>query len=419
MSRSRHHLFLALTRAGWGETALGLRVAQQLQQAGDEPVFLVHETAAPLFVGGSIRYETYPMSIGPLLEFLIEDHVSTLRPDSIILSDFQMTVDNMRLLSLDARMLTRFGIPLVAMDTWCFAESGPAIDIFVGKTKPNSSWIEELPYRLAPVPFIRPKGVAGACSLLPEPIKLTRRVREHIRDGLGLSGTNKAVLLCTANWQQAAYNDDNGQRIADAVPQLIGQYLQSLGSSVHLIHVGPSALPVRNVLGDRYHWMPSLSAERFSLILGAVDLLLSLNVSASTMATAIVSGLPLLVVQNSCAALDRDSVLGWLPRPPSPRLLEWIANVVPLYPFSMWPLGFYHYLAPVLRNNDYCTAFETVELLDEDALLAACDRLLFDRDGAAAALSQRQADYVRTVAALPSAAQCVHSYLEGLPCDPP
>lgn len=414
--KARRHLFLALTRAGWGETALGIRVAQQLQHTGEEPFFLVHEAAGMLFRNGTIPFEEYSDKVGPFFEFLLDEQVTLQKPASIILCDFLTTVDNLRLMGLSPDILSRYGIPIIAMDTWNFEESGTGVDIFIGKTKPVSNWIAELPFRLAPVPFVRPQA-KGACSFLPAPVRLPQRIREHVRAGFGLSAHDRAVLICTANWQQTLYNDDNGQRMAGAVPPLLGRYLAEFGPSVHVIHIGPTAFAFEGSLGERYHWMPSQTSERFQHVLGSVDLYLSLNVSATTMSTAIASGIPVVVVQNSCAAQNVDEACAWATFPLSDRVRTWLEQTTPLYPFSMFPLGFFRFLAPVLVDNPYCQAFHTVELLDEEGCKSTCNALLFDR-GAREALLQAQAQYTALVHKLPTAANLVQSYLERGACSP-
>ncbi len=89
----------------------------------------------------------------------------------------------------------------------------------------------------------------------------------------------------------------------------------------------------------------------------------------------------------------------WLTGPILPAPL---AALLPLRPFRVWPLGLHDFLAPVLRDNPYLGAIDLVELLDEEAFVDTCRRLLFD-PAARAAAAARRAAYVATVTQLPSA----------------
>jgi hypothetical protein len=93
----------------------------------------------------------------------------------------------------------------------------------------------------------------------------------------------------------------------ELVPQLLYSYLTQVDSSVKLIHVGPAALQLAAADG-RYLWMPSLSPDNFDRLLGSVDLFLSANISATTIGRAIASGVPVLVVENSCTATTTAEV---------------------------------------------------------------------------------------------------------------
>ena len=114
------------------------------------------------------------------------------------------------------------------------------------------------------------------------------------------------MLMCTAGWQHNIINPD-GRRLMELVPQLLYSYLTQVDSSVKLIHVGPAALQLAAADG-RYLWMPSLSPDNFDRLLGSVDLFLSANISATTIGRAIASGVPVLVVENSCTATTTAEV---------------------------------------------------------------------------------------------------------------
>jgi hypothetical protein len=224
-----------------------------------------------------------------------------------------------------------------------------------------------------------------------------------------LADADRAVLLCTAGWQHEI-EDPDGQRLATEVPRLLWTYLAQVSPAVRLIHVGPAPLSLE-AAGKRYLWMPSMTPDNFERLLGSVDLLLSANISATTIGRALTSGVPVLVVQNSClaqTAAEAEAAIGGCV---SPSVRTWLERAAPLYRFSLWPQGCWQFLRPLLRDNPYCTALDVVELTDEPRFMETCRRLLFDAQGRDEALA-RQTEYVELIKRLPSAAQLIDSLLQ-------
>jgi hypothetical protein len=391
---------------------MGIRVARQLHEAGDEASFVIHASSLPLLKDAPFRYVPVYDHLGPLIKLLVESQIAEEKPSSIILADYFTATVLFLGLGVDPRFLLRSGIPLIAIDTWNHDESGFVIDGYGDRTKEIADWTDDLPFRLLPSPIVRPDPRPGVCSIMPEPVRVARRVRNHVRSNIGLTPSDRAVMFCTAQWQYAANNDGEATRVAENVPELLAYYLSRLGNAVHLVHVGPAAYPLSGLLGDRYHWLPALSPDQFDLVLGSMDLILSANISATTNAKAIASAVPVLVVENACAAETVDDAAAWLGRPPSQFVADWIGRTLPLYPFRLWPLGFHDFLQPILHDNSYCAATEIVELLDEDRVVAVCDGLL-NSSAVREDLLQRQGEYVRETARLPAPREIINSFLAG------
>jgi len=401
----RKHLFLALSRKGWGETTLGLEVARQLRAAGDEVVFLAHSGGLGALAGAGFEVEEVPDYAIPLLGPLLENYLASRRLASLTLCDFLTTNYTMTRAGLKAEALLEYDLPLLAIDTWDYDVTGPTVDVYGSEQWDIGSWIERVGYRLVPVPLGRchcHRGYRSLPDVQPQP----SRVRRHIRSNLGLTESDHAVLVCTANWQHDNAGR-NGLIAASSVPTLLWEYLKQVGPSVKLIHVGPARLPI--VECDRYLWMPSMTPANFTRLLGSVDLYLTFNLAATTTAAALVLGLPVLAVQNSLYADDTLAVraaFGGL----SELLQSWLRATGPLHPFSVWPLGFRKFLSPLLQKTSYSSALSMAELLDEDAVTTTMRLLLLDAPARDAAV-ERQLSYVASVHRLPTAADLIDRYL--------
>jgi hypothetical protein len=401
------HLLIALSRKGWGETSLGAEVARQLRDAGGDVTFMAHSSGLPALAGSGFEVQEVLDHMVPLFDLLLETRLTEGHFDSIILSDYLTTDYTLRLYGVEPERLLRHDVPIIALDTWEYPVTGATIDIFGLGAWRTGTWIEKVKHRLVPSPMGHLNAQGAYCGL-PQRAALPTSVRRHIRQNLGLSDAQRAVLFCTAGWQHHV-KDPQGQRIAEALPELLWAYLSQVDSAVHLIHVGPEPISVP-LAGERYLWMPSLAPESFERLLGSVDLMVSANISASTIGRAIASGLPTIVTQNSFHAETVDEVESAVRGPMSRTLREWLEAVVPLHPFSLWPLGHWQFLKPLLCDNPYRQAIDVVELLHETVFVETCRRLLYD-SASRAAMAHRQNTYADQVRKLPTAAQLIESYL--------
>jgi hypothetical protein len=119
---------------------------------------------------------------------------------------------------------------------------------------------------------------------------------------------------------------------------------------------------------------------------------------------------PVIVLKNSQMLKKPKDVERVASANLSHAVMELLQEALPIYPFSLWPLGYYDFLRPLLADNSYCQTFEAIEIVDEQAFITTCDKLLNDRP-AREAMLQRQMHYVKQVGELPSAAEVIDGFL--------
>jgi Family of unknown function (DUF6365) len=396
------HLFISLARSGWGEATLGLAVAHEMRNAGDEVLFLVSDHIAPLVTAAQIPWELIQESLGPLVGLFIESLLIKERVTSIVLTDNLVCGEAFQRMGIGLDILGNFGIPVLAIDTWNHLETGTSVDLVDGSKWSIPAWSSAITHSIVPVPFNRPTA-KNACSFLPALRKLPRRVREHVRKDLGLSQEDRLMVMCSSEWQSNP-RIVAGQRLGTAVPLLLCRYFDILGSRFHLLHFAPIPSDGFSDLNDRYHWIPSsppLIREQFQAIVGSADAVISLNYSATTNNIAFALGIPVLLVKNSCEAKTFDDVAEWLGCSPGTAVKHWINNgALPFARFRMWPLGFYEFLEPAFRDNQLLDACVEIELLNEDAFISGYNQIVFD-DAWKEAFQDRSTSYVSRVTSLP------------------
>ncbi|QUL37959.1 DUF6365 family protein [Erythrobacter sp. JK5] len=369
-------LFLCLTPKGLGETRHAVELASQLRAAGHTTHFLAHECATKVLQDAAQPATIIPDHVLPMMQFFLSGSVRNFRPDAIVLGDwFTTTLALERSGQEFAAVFGGFDVPIYAIDTWCSARAGHVIDLYGTTRRPFPDWRPDFAGRLEPVPMGTGSSDAVPFSVVPEPLKLARKVRRHIRRDLN-ADDRRIVLVCTAGWQHAHYEDESARRLQQALPRLIGLQLRAFGSDVALVHVGPEKLDFG--LGRQQVWLPTMRPERFESLVASVDLLLTANVSASTNVRAIADGVPILVIGGSIRAATRDDMPPEFLHDADEGQREWLDASLPAFPFHLWPLGYRRFVDPVLADNPYTSALRFADYLDLAGMREQLGALLLD-----------------------------------------
>jgi hypothetical protein len=388
---------VAVNESAFGEVVFGLRIGAELRARGDRVTFLAPGAHADLLRG----VEHAPLaSDDPRPDRRVLDLVRRLRPDSVVLFDAASVLITLEQRRISPRFLRRLDCPVIAHDCWNLPRTGLRIDMGPGFW-PIPRAALGFDRRLLPVPTCAPDRRAGAYDALPRPPSISRH---KARAALGIGARERIVLMATAWFQEPALHAfEPIARWARALPELLAGHLAHLPKSTRIVHVGPRAWrPLGRRLGERYQRRAQCSPEDLSRLLRAADVLLSFNLTSSTVASAIAARLP--VIMGTCSSL--------LPTQHAPRVARWLRKHAPLHPFHIWPGGFHRFLTPLLRRNPYRDVIEIVEVLDEPAFAEALDRVLGDPP-AANEIRARQERYELRVRRLPAAADVVDEWLDG------
>ena len=394
---------LALSQQGFGEAILGLRLASSLQSAGDSVFFLAHDSNALLF--SDVPHLTVGSHVSKLLPLYLANCIAKVQASSIILSDYLNATIFFDQHGLTPEMLLSFGIPIFAIDTWDSTRQ-ENIDVFMGSTQTVSRWSIDV-NSICPAPFLKPQATSTVYHSIPEKLLLSRSQRQRQRAALGIGENARIIFFCTAEWQHAHYESEAANRLAVSLPALVANYISRLGKEVHFIHVGPKKFDLGQAMDGHYHWSPPLAPHNFNNLVSSVDLVLSANISATTIARAMAHAIPVMVLRNSISARTREQVEAAMPQAPSSQLRDWLDASLPLFPFALWPLGYYRFLAPLLSNNPYLNA---LKFLNEQQVEAGLSALLFD-NAAREEHAHFQAAYLSQVRSLPSGAELINSHI--------
>jgi hypothetical protein len=184
---------------------------------------------------------------------------------------------------------------------------------------------------------------------------------------------------------------------------MLERLLVALLDHADVLAVGP-----RLVFHDRepagFHSLGPVPPDRFARLAQAVDLHVSNNiVSVSTHRLAL-RGVPSVVLGNSLH--KRAGRLDWQ-APGAPEPTDFARKVLDgvdyLYPCSMFPVGWFHFLRSLLEGNPFAGMVARVETFDERGMLETALSLL-DDGPRRRALALARESYLRALRKLPDVA---------------
>lgn len=388
-------LILTVVPAAFGEVLVGLDIAHQLHARGERVVFLAPRQHEILLRGAPFRWGRIDLGMDRI-DGVVQAVLREQGCDTLLIVDITSTFLHLNVFQPQARFPAGLDARLVGLDLWSLAETELIWDLGAERWRIPAQALQIA--RLVPAPLARP-SVHGAYRALPKTTAEQRQaVRALRRAELGLNEATRLVITTGARWQQPeSQRQATHVRLSRSLPEILLHVIAKLGPQVRHIHVGPwplaEAPPSTRLL-------PQVPPAEFHALLSAADLLLCVNAAATSLVAATAAGLPSVLLVNSYAG-EPDKVASRLPGA-DPFLRGWLDRLGTLHRFRVCPLGLYELLAPVLHDNPYATTFSIVEMLEIEAVVAACSQLLFDA-AAAQAMRERQASYWASLASLPSA----------------
>ncbi len=367
----KRHLFVAVMRTAFGEVLQARRLADALVADGDHVSFVAPAEVQAALAGGPFRRGVIESLGAPLLDELLPQLAASERCDSVCLVDLAAVVLVFGQLGLPLASLREIPARVVALDLWSLAETDRVFDFgAIRQVIPEDALA--IP-QLVPVPFARPEA-RGGYNAWPSNRALAPADRAEVRRRHGLAADERVLVLATAAWQAPERALDDAMRAsAQAVPPILLARAARAGATV--VHVGPAAWQTP---GPRYRHLPQLPPSEFQAVVAAADALVTANLSATTIATALAAEVPVIAVTCDGPTIP---------------------------PFRVWPLGMTHLLGQLLADNPLLSCVRVVDLFDEDAFVAA----LPPDPGWPAQL----AEYRARVAALPGPAARYRALLAG------
>ncbi|HNN93399.1 MAG TPA: DUF6365 family protein [Pseudomonadota bacterium] len=389
-------LFLALAPATWGEARAGLALAQQRHARTGDVLFVAPSSLSALFYNAQVPYRLFP--VGASLPRVLADVHARFQPRQLILVDAMATLLNSQACGCTWSQLIGRAARVAALDLWDLDAAGDSWDLG-SVLVPVPQEARALP-RVCPAPLGAPDRATSYAALPEAPPVSTSAA--PTRSDLGLAAETRVVLFATSTWQDPdLFPPAPGTRaIAFGLRSRVAAWLKAWPNVV-LLHAAPAPWgDLAASLGPRYRFVGQLPPARMQRLLAIADVLLSANAASTLLADALVQRLPVLLLQSTAAGCSIEQVAASVSWPLVPQMRDWIATVLPLRPFCVWPVGLSAFLRGVVHGNPLYRGLATVELTDDERVRDTLAELLFG-NRLRAQLTQSMAELESRYRALP------------------
>lgn len=416
--RNDKFLLIAIHNRSSGRTAIAIRVAKAMTQYKMQVMLLIHNSYLPLLSGTDIPYESVSNHIYGYGKIIIDHCVQKFKPQTIIYFDYFNTTNFLNQIGTkDSRFLLSYNCEKVTLDTWDYDRTGHFIDLpdgtidvlAKGDSNQKISEFKSIKHRITPVPIACLDSRAGKFNCLPEPVAASKAINSY--QNLRTTKDRKLILFCTSVWQHQSSTAGSIGRMANILPRLLAHYIRKIGPSAKLVHVGPYPYPLQEIMGSQYQWLGSLSGPEFGMLVSNIDLLFTPNISATTISMAFQHNIPVLACINSVELTSLETLNRFLGKIDQDKSCHEMIDYLPLYPFYLWPLGYFNFLTRVLSDNPYYDALQPVEFFKEEETIERMESLLFNRVIRGDCLD-RQENYINKVKRLPDAIDVISTMIE-------
>lgn len=377
-------LFIVTSFWAFGELAIALEFAERMEGTGFKPLFLIPPTHRAQVAATGLDYQVMIPGAGKINRIQLADIQHVHQPALVVLADFLNYDFCERHYGLRRADLAVFGCPIGTFDDFSWGRPGAWLDTYGFRAKIESEIrLDGLSFRLRPCPLNNPVAEIAEpqvypYSMLDNVSDVPDGERAAVRSELGLAEDRPVVLVTGANWQRMHEAYPRVTAFVNACHAMLERLLSALLEHAEVLAVGPQL-----VFGDRaptgFHPLGPVSPERFRRLIQAVDLHISNNIVSVSMHRLALRGIPSVVMINSLH--KRSGRLRW-EMDQFPALTDFAQGVIDdldyLYPYRMFPVGWYQFLDSLLAGNPFSEVITQVETFDTEGALAAILPLLAD-----------------------------------------
>lgn len=360
--------FIVTSYWAYGELTIALEFARRLSLGKYKPLFLIPPSHEEILKQDRIDYLTLVPKSRKLNLILLHEIKNRYDPAAVVLADFFNYHFCERHYGLTVNDLEIFRGKLGTFDIYEFQTTGGRVDTY-GFLAANMRGLtlEAYDFLLQPCPvnhFKKKNNKEFRYSLLETVSERTEEKKQATRNRLGIGKDEKIILTTSAIWQKRYRLYEEIVPFIEACHRTMETVFEGLPGNVRVISVGSQVL-FTDRRKDNFTHYDKLLPDRFRSIVEAADLYISNNYISTSMVKIVLSGVPTLLVQNSI--LKRKGTVTWF-KYKNRKLPGILENCPVVYPFRMFPPGWYRFLKHIVTGNPFYSLMEHSELFTPAAM---------------------------------------------------
>lgn len=402
-------LFIVTSFWAYGEVSIACEFAARVKTANFEPFFLIPTSHEKIMKRYGFRYTTLFPRVGKVNRIIMRDLEERYHPSLVILADFlnYNFCENHYGLTYDD--LAVFSGCLGTFDDFDWVLTGKKMDTYGFKAqKFGEIDIRKYGFGLCPCPIVDPRRQQEntyCYPLLAKLLSYERKKTEIWKRKLGLPAQKPLVLFTSATWQEIYKQYPEVVSFVEAANEVFVYCLEELARNYLVVYIGPEGYFTTRKSEYLIH-LQQLPPEVFEEYLLATDVFLSRNITSTTLAKVVLSGIPAVNMKNS--VFFKREAFDWqcLPFKPVDLVAEKLSQLDLCYPYRMFPVGWYNFLSPVVKENPYLKTMKQVEQFDVAGLLNTVHDLIENED-TLHSLAEHRGRYLKMLDELPPVGEII------------
>ncbi|MCI9410666.1 MAG: hypothetical protein HFG36_01200 [Eubacterium sp.] len=377
-------LFIVTSYWAYGELAIACEFAKRVEKVGGQVHFLVPPTHQKTMKSWGFGFTTLLVKSRVLNVILLKDIESRLRPKVVILADFLNYNFCEAHYGLTYKDLEIFSGKIGTFDDFDWVKTKDCMDTYGFKAKRFAEIdIRKYGFGLCPCPIVNPIDAERENTFF---YRLTDRKlpycigkTDEYKRKLDIPTGRKVILYTNAVWQDNYKNYNDVQQFVEVNQAIFWHLMERLAKKYTIICIGKESYYKKKT--ENIIFIDSVPPDVFDQYILATDLFLSRNVVSTSLARAVLSGVPSVCIQNSIR-FKRD-VKGENSIAISYEndfVNEQLNKLQRSYKYRMFPVGWYYFLQNIYDNNPYFDTFYQVEQYDIEHTMNTIASLLENRD---------------------------------------
>lgn len=365
--------FIVTSYWAYGELLISVQFAKRIRKYGFEPYFFIPPSHELILNQEGMKYATFYPKLGRINEVLLKDYENRCHPEFIILSDFLNYNFCEKHYGLTKESLKIFRGKLGTFDNFDWTIEKRSMDTY-GFSASIASKVEikDYGFQLIPCPIGNAQGSNTEDKfyypLNDTYIEYNEETKARAREVLGLPKNKPMILTTSAMWQETYKLYPRVVSFTEQVKQCYDTIIKKMSSEAIIINIGKEDDKGVYEGNENIITIDHLPPKLFDEYAMACYLFLTRNITSTTLGKIASAGIPSLVLINS---FDKDTI------GESYQNREEKVSI-DLYPYRMYPVGWYHFLDPLYHNNPYMEIVQEEEILLVDRVLETIHKMLYE-----------------------------------------